>query len=92
MTEDEFGIMLRKMNWIERKIRRWWMQRQLWKSYEKAIIMMWGEYEAALAAKNVELSDSLSQQMLYFRKHFEAGRAAIDAVFETAPRVVMIDE
>jgi len=94
MTEDDadFILKLHKMGWLERKVRKWWMQRDLWKSYEKALKIMWEEYETALALQNKELSDQLFIQMLQYRKVFEEGRAAIDAVFETVPKIVVLED
>ena len=94
MTEGEVDILssLRKMRRVERWLRRWWMQRQLWKSYKKAITMLWAEYEAAKEAQNKELSDTLFLKMMGFRKCFEEGRVSIDAVFETIPKLVIPEE
>jgi len=90
--DDEFGTtVLHKMNWLEIKIRRWRMQRGLWKSYKKAITLLWDEYEAALDAKNVELSDKLFKQCIAFRVLYERTREATDAIFEKVPREDVLD-
>jgi len=96
MAEDDKGAdilsTMRKMGRVERWLRRWWMQRQLWKAYKKAITIMWAEYEAARKAQNKELYDKLFLRMMEFRRWFEEGRAVIDAVFETIPKLVIPDE
>ena len=94
MTEDgDISILeLRKKSWPERKVRRWWMQRQLWKSYEKCLHVLWAEYELELTKGNKELSDALFLQMLEFRKFFEEGRAVINAAFELSPRKVPLND
>lgn len=93
-TEGKIDILskMRKMGRVERRLRKWWMQRQLWKAYRKVIEMVWAKYEAANAAQNKILSNTLFLEMIEFRKHFEAGRAAIDAAFETIPMKMLIDD
>jgi len=86
VDEEDFSFLkLRKMNRIEKRIRRWWMQRQLWNAYKKAATLLWARYEASLEKDGVD-SDSLFQQTLYFRLRYEKERDMINEVFETKPR------
>lgn len=88
----EVTFNIHKMSWLERKVRRWWMQRQLWNSYKKAITIAWAEYEAALVAEDEELSDRLFEQCIAFRVVYERAREATDAIFERTPKIAVLDD
>lgn len=81
------SVKFRKMSGIEKKIRRWWMQRQLWNAYEKAATLLWDRYQNALIQEDEITSNALFQQTLHFRLLYEKERDMINAVFKTEPEI-----